>query len=171
MAATEPAPAIQPGRRKQWVALFMAVAVLFFMAGSAARTSHKRAKPLNRQEVSQAWVGFSEDELLFLRLDLNYDGTGLGCYLSISDEGHPFRITSWTYESPSIDFRFAPADGDKPYFRRLSGKIIGRAMDLTMSGDRWETRISLRKESDLVPKWQELRRTMDAMKAGASQPR
>src|SRR5690242_8775654 len=42
-------------------------------------------------------VEFSEHELLFLRLDRNYDGSGLGCYLSINDEGHPFKITSWTY--------------------------------------------------------------------------
>jgi hypothetical protein len=169
--AAEPPPAIQPGWRKKWLAVFTGAAVLFFTAGSAARTSQKRAKPLNRQEVSQVWVGFSEDELLFLRLDLNYDGTGLGCYLSISEEGNPFRITSWTYESPSIDFHFAAANGDKPYFQRLSGRIIGRAMDLTMSGDRWESRISLRRESDLVPKWQRVRSIMDAMKAKASLPR
>lgn len=171
MDAAESPPAIEVGWRKKWMALLTGAAVLFFMAGSAARTSHKRAKPLDRQEVSQAWVGFSEDELLFLRLDLNYDGTGLGCYLSISEDGHPFRITSWTYESPSINFSFAPADGDKPYFRRLSGRIIGRAMDLTMSGDRWESRISLRRENELVPKWQKLRSIMDTMKANASPPR
>jgi hypothetical protein len=153
------------------MALFIGAAVLFFTAGSAARPSHKRAKPLDRQEVSQAWVGFSEDELLFLRLDLNYDGTGLGCYLSIDEEGHPFKITSWTYESPTIDFRFAAADGDKSYFHKLSGRIMGRAMDLTMSGDRWESRISLRRESELVPKWQRLRSIMDTMKANASPPR
>jgi hypothetical protein len=148
--------------------VLVVAAALFFTTNLGARSSDKRARPLDRQEVSQAWIGFSEDELLFLRLDLNYDGTGLGCYLSISEEGHLFNITSWTYKPPGIDFRVASGDGDPPYFNQLSGRIIGRAMELTMSSAGWKSRISLRREGDLVPRWERLRSTMDAMKKAAA---
>jgi hypothetical protein len=147
--------------------LLAATALLVSIASSSVLSLQKRAKPLDRQEVAQAWVGLSEDELLFLRLDLNDDGSGLGCYLSIDNEGHPFKITSWTYEWPRINFRLASASTDKPFFDKLSGMINGHAMDLTMSGSRFETRISLRREDELVAKWETLRSIIDALKADA----
>jgi hypothetical protein len=154
---------MQRARLKKWKPRLLVAAALCALAGSDARSSEKMAKPMDHLEVSQAWIGISQDELLFLRLDLNQNGTGVGCYLSLDDEGHPFTIQSWTYKVPDIEFNSAGT----LYFGKLSGRIVGRAMELTMSGPRWQSRIFLRRESDLVPKWQKLRNAMSSMKTQA----
>lgn len=125
----------------------------------------KRARPLDREAVAQVWLGWSDSAVLVYRLDLHPDGTGLGGYVFTDQPPQLFRITSWSYKykGEHIEMTATPLDGGRSNVERLYGSIRGMEMELTMSGPDWHEELVLRRERDLMPRWDQLK---DAMRRG-----
>jgi hypothetical protein len=126
---------------------------------SVLPSSPKKMRQLSREEVAKVWVGFTEDEAYLLRLSLSPDGTGQAGYVYVDGEPKVAQITSWSYESPIISIAIA----GNLTFQRLEGKIVGNSMALKASGRGWESRIYLRLEGVLQPRWEWLRSSMNAI--------
>jgi len=65
-----------PSEPKRALRSGLAALVCFVLVGVPLASTQKRIKPLSREDVAQAWIGISEDELYCLRLVLAADGTG-----------------------------------------------------------------------------------------------
>lgn len=142
----------------RWTALAAPLAVIL-LATSPADAS-KKMRPLTHAEVSQVWVGISEDELYIFRLSLAPNGEGFGAYSFTDDSPRIFRVSAWKYEPPSIRVTMEPVDRSPLVASQLNGEIIGMRMHLTMSGKGWSRSLTFRCEEDLIDRW---RRVKDAM--------
>jgi len=127
---------------------------------SPVLSAEKKARPLDRDDVAQVWLGWSDSAVFVYRLDLRSDGTGLGAYMFSEEAPQLFRITSWTYKAGNIDMIAIPPPGQPRGVERLRGVIRGVEMKLTMSGPGWQERLILRREKDLQPRWEQLKEAM-----------
>jgi hypothetical protein len=135
------------------------LAILLCLSAVSAllASPEKRMRPLSREEVAQAWVGISEDESEVVRLVLASDGTGRGAYVFADNPARGFEVTSWKYDPTKKTIVASLVDLSQNNIRSLDGTIVGTAMELTVRGDGWKRRYSLRREYDLQPKWQKLK--------------
>jgi hypothetical protein len=139
------------------------VVLLLLILCSAVPAVGKRARPLDHEAVSQVWLGWSDSAVLVYRLDLQPDGTGLGGYVFKDQPPQLFRITSWTYRPERIEMKATPLHVSHRGVERLHGSIRGIEMKLTMSGPDWHEELVLRRERDLMPRWDQLK---DALRRG-----
>ena len=142
------------------------------LAGAACPAAAKKARPLSREEVATIWIGLSEDELYLLRLSLRADGTGQVAYLFVDSEPKVAPIAAWSYD-PGYEPRVWEWFGGKSSqieitirgdstFKKLEGTLGAEpSMTLRAAGPDWKLRLALRREQDLVPRWQRLRRSME----------
>lgn len=140
--------------------LFIGALALAILDCSAA-PSKKRGRLLKYDEVAQTWIGVSEDELCLLRLSLNEDGKGFGAYSFLDQEPHVFPIPDWTYKAAKIYVAVEPTDSSHWKIDPLRGSVMGDAMQLTMSGEGWSRSFTLRREEELLRRWNSLREAMD----------
>lgn len=142
------------------------------LAAAACPAAAKKARPLSREEVATVWIGLSEDELYLLRLSLRADGTGQAAYVFVDSEAKVAPITAWSYD-PGYEPRVWEWFGGKSSrieitisgdstFKKLEGTLGAEpSMTLRAAGPDWELRLVFRREQDLVPRWQHLRRSME----------
>lgn len=153
-----------------WAALVVSLTLL---GGSPAGAS-KKMRPLTQAEVSQAWVGISEDELYIFRISLSAEGGGGGAYAFADSDPRPFRISSWKYKPPSILITMEPVDRSPLVADRLVGEISGIRMNLVMSGKGWSRSLTFRREDVLLRRWSRIKEAMPrpaSAQAGADNDR
>ncbi|HEV8579129.1 MAG TPA: hypothetical protein VGX68_08600 [Thermoanaerobaculia bacterium] len=121
--------------------------------------ARKNWRPPSREEVAQVWIGWSTDELYFLRLELFPNGEGLGCYVFLEEKPEVFRIASWRYDAGRI--KIYPVSPAKPsWVVPLEGSIIGLPMKLSATGRDWKLSFLLRREADYEDKIRQLKLEM-----------
>lgn len=143
----------------RWAAWLLLGASLAALPTTKALAT-KPIRPLTVEEVAQAWVGLSAEELYLFRIELHADGTGAGGFVYAGEEPAIFRVTRWQYEKQGIDIQISPVSEEALGFDSLRGEIVGRAMELTFSGKGWKRRVSLRQESLLERRWLSLKQAM-----------
>ena len=141
--------------------------VVLLLVCSVVLAAEKKARPLDRDDVAQVWLGWSDSAVFVYRLDLRSDGTGLGAYIFSEEAPQLFRITSWTYKAGNIDMIAIPPAGQPRGVERLRGVIRGVEMKLTMSGPDWREELILRRERDHQPRWDQMK---DAMRHVLANP-
>lgn len=156
-----PVIATGPRRLVALPALAVSTGLTILVASAALSSAAKPMKPLSREEVAQAWVGLSEDELYILRVDLRQDGTGAGAYAFAQQEPQMFHVSSWQYDGEHIELVTLPVPDSVIASDRIEGRLQGVAMELTLKGRGWELRVHLRQEADLERRWERLRRHMN----------
>lgn len=134
--------------------------LLCLVTSAALSAPSKKVRPMTREEVAQAWVGLTEDELYLLRLDLRQDGTGAGAYVFTDREPQLFRVRSWSYDGLRIEMAVDGVGESGTDLETLKGALVGDAMELTMRGRGWKRRLFLRPEGDLERRWNRLRTRM-----------
>lgn len=149
-----------PSESKAGLRSGLAAIVCLLLVGVPLASTQKRMRPLTLEEVAQTWVGISEDELDCLRLVLAVDGTGRGAYVFTDSQAQRFEITSWKYDSKRMTIVATTLDHSERHIETLSGTVVGWAMELTMAGEGWKRKVSLRPERDLQVKWEKLKKAM-----------
>jgi hypothetical protein len=157
-------PVLGRSRSESLIRWTLAVALSLAILGCATATP-KKGRLLTYEEVARVWIGVSEDELCLLRLSLKPDSTGLGAYSFLDKEQHVFGIPSWTYEAARLHIAVEPTDQTHWRLEPLRGSVVGDAMQLTMTGEGWNRTFTLRREEELVRRWNKLRDSMDRAEA------
>jgi hypothetical protein len=143
------------------------VALCMLLLGSSFVQASKKVRSPTHAELSQVWVGISEDELYLMRISLSPDGQGYGAYSFLAQEPRAFRISSWVYRPPSLRFTIESVDGRPLAMNSLRGSVVGSSMQLSMEGQGWSRSLSLRSEADLEGRWIRLKEIMRPGRSGA----
>lgn len=152
--------------KHRWLLLLAmaGVSLALLLLGVAPAKASKKMRALTHSEVSQVWVGISEDELYIFRLYLADDGGGYGAYSFLDNEAQVFRVSNWKYEPPLIRINIAPTNNSTLVTNRLSGKLTGVRMHLRMSGAGWSRSLSFRREDALLGRWNRVKAGMNSLK-------
>ncbi len=131
------------------VALLTAIVLL-----SGALTAHaKKAIPPKPEDLIGVWIGFDDDELVFLRLDLRSDFTGYLASVSPSDTilhdygVYAYRVTKWTVDDWNFNISLAAATANA-YSIQVRGRYNGFSLRLELSGTDglWKRNVILYRE-------------------------
>lgn len=141
------------------------------MAIAAAVVWAKTARPLTIEDVAKTWVGYAEDELMFVRLELGTNGYGC-CAVAYNpqtilyDVGvMTYRVKQWHLDGSRLTFEVEPASTNAgPIY--LKGRASGYTLDLEIGGPKgsWSRKFVVRPEAAfLIP----IRDTKEAIKSMA----
>jgi len=110
--------------------------------------------PPTRDKLVGAWIGFSEDELDFARLDLNTGSASHFVTISPNDTslhkygGFVYEITNWTMTGWKLSFSLTPMNASaEPIY--VSGVFNGFSLQLEMGSPskEWQKKLVLYRES------------------------
>lgn len=132
-----------------------------------------KAGPPTVEQVANTWVGYTNDELMFFRLELNTNGSGRCAFVHLPDTClyeygvKKYSIRKWGLDSGRIEFELQPTSTkDWPIY--LKGMASGHMMHLEVGAPdgSWSRKLVMRPEGNfLVPN----RDTKEAMD-GIAQP-
>ena len=99
----------------------------------------KLARAPTVQEVAKTWVGYTGDELMFVRLELHTNGTGRCAHVYLPDTClhecgvKEYWISRWELKNWYISFHIEPATTNSwPIY--LKGTSSGHIMELEVGG-------------------------------------
>ena len=127
----------------------------------------RRIRVITRDEVAKTWIGLSEDEIYMVRLELKPRGDGSGGFSFLGDAPCIFQISSWNYEKGFIKMNLGTARDNCAKGKKFHGQVQGNSLNLIMEEDHWKRVASLRREADLVPRWQSLKAAMESQQQAA----
>jgi hypothetical protein len=123
-----------------------------------------KATPPKPEELAGVWIGFEQDELDFVRLDLRSDFTGYCARVSPDDTTlydygvEAYRVPHWTLEDWKLIISLTPMTTNaEPIY--LRGDSSGFSFDLEMGGmtNQWKRKLVLYRESRIDGANQETR--------------
>jgi hypothetical protein len=123
-----------------------------------------KATPPKPEELAGVWIGFEQDELDFVRLDLRLDFTGYCARVSPTDTSlheygvEAYRVTHWTLEDWKLIISLKPMTTNaEPIY--LHGYHSEFSFDLEMGGttNHWKRKLVLYRESRIDGANQETR--------------
>src|SRR5207247_3178045 len=145
--------------------VFVAAACLGLLAGCVSQpVCVLKATPPKPDELAGVWIGFEQDELDFVRLDLRPDFTGYCARVSPADTVlHDYgvealRVTHWTLEDWKLIISLTPITTNaEPIY--LRGDYSGFSFDLEMGSttNQWKRKLALCRESRIHGANQETR--------------
>jgi hypothetical protein len=117
----------------------------------------KRPTPPKPADLVGVWVGFTEDELGFYRLDLRPDFTGYCASVSppntiLHEQGvNTYRVNSWRLSGWALETKLVPV-GTKPESIFLRGSYDRFTLQLKVGGidGSWKRKLVLRPESSIA---------------------
>jgi hypothetical protein len=135
---------------------------------SFAHASPKAARPPKAADLVGVWIGFTEDELDFYRLDLRQDLTGYCASVSppdtvLHEQGiDTYRVNSWRLNGWALDIKLAPL-GAKAEAIFLRGRYDGFTLQLEVGGTdgTWKRNLVLRPESRLATPNRETKKAIE----------
>jgi hypothetical protein len=149
--------------RAVWTAVLISLGCFAILSAQAS----KRAKNLDIDEVATTWIGISTGESKSYRLELELGGKGRGALLHGDRSTTVFSIASWSYDRGKIEISSEPIEiGDLEYSRRFGGSVTGTGMSLVDKGDDWKIEIEMRREAEVLGRWNRLRSAMDRSEIG-----
>lgn len=113
-----------------------------------------KVTPPEEKTLVGAWIGFEQDELDFVRLDLRSNSTGYCARVSPADTSlhdygvEAYRVSRWTMDGWKLVIRLTPITTNaEPIY--LQGSYNGSSFDLEMGGanGQWKSRLALFRES------------------------
>jgi hypothetical protein len=129
----------------------------FLLLSTAPSASSKRPRKPQPADLIGVWIGITEDELNFYRLDLRPDLTGYCASAFLPDAVlheqavHTYRVNSWHLNGWALDIKLAPLDV-KAENIFLRGRYDGFTLQLKVGGTdgSWERKLVLRPESRIT---------------------
>jgi len=125
------------------------------LLAAVSSAASKRAKPPEPADLIGVWIGFTEDELGFYRLDLRPDFTGYCAFVAPPDtilhvQGvRTYRVKSWRLNGWALETDLVPLGAKAAIF--LRGRYDGFALQLNVGGmGSWQRKLVLRPESRAV---------------------
>ena len=104
--------------------------------------------PPKIEELTDTWIGYTNDDLNFYRVTLRKDGTGLCAFVFVREPAQLYEITKWTIKGLDIKFTLKPIDADaEPIY--MHGRADGWQLYLTVGGEGWARDLKLRRQSDV----------------------
>jgi hypothetical protein len=154
-----------PGQIVKAVSCLCGSLLLLSFGLSAAPT---KARPPKPADVVGVWIGFTEDELDFYRLDLRRDFTGYCASVSppdtvLHEQGvDTYRINSWWLNGWALDIKLVPL-GTKAEAIFLRGRYDGFTLQLEVGGTdgSWKRRLVLRPEPRTAAPNRETKQAID----------
>lgn len=137
--------------------------------------SQKKANPPTVDEVIGEWLGYTEDELQFYRLDLRPDFTGYcaSVYLpdtSLRGDGvRLYRIERWELKERQLTFRLSAVDAWAEVIT-LKGTATGHLMNLEVGGAGWKRKLLLRPEANFTTPYRETKERVERVQKPRSSP-
>lgn len=143
------------------LAAFLLLVLLSVLPGCHSPTSRtiplasqKKAKPPTVDRVIGVWLGYTEDELQFYRLDLRSDFTGYCASMYLPDTILPhdvclYRIEKWELKEGRLTFRVSAVDTEAEVIT-LKGETTGHLMNLEVAGVGWRRKLLLRPEANVT---------------------
>ena len=80
------------------------------------------ARPPDASKIAGVWSGYSDDQVEFMRLELDANGTGYVCVSYLTDApARLYRIESWRTSEWNVEIQTRPIDAEAPAitFRKL----------------------------------------------------
>jgi hypothetical protein len=138
------------------------VCVILIWSFRPVECSEKTGRALTRSEVATTWVGISEDELVLVRLTLRAPDGGQIAYSFLDAPPDVSEISSWNYEpKKNSTLRLLLGDqGNRSLQPALGGSVVGVRMQLVLVEGDWQRTVTLRREGELVYRWNLLREAM-----------
>lgn len=156
------------------LAVFVLLALLSVLPGCQSPTwrtiplaSQKKAKPPTTDRVVGVWLGYTEDELQFFRLDLRPDFTGYCASMYLPDTSLPhdvrlYRIEKWELKEQHLTFRVSAVDAGAEAIS-LKGETTGHLMNLEVGGAGWRRKLLLRPEANVTIPSQETKQRTESV--------
>lgn len=150
-------------------ALLVALSILPGCHSPTSRTiplaSQKKAKPPTTERVIGVWLGYTEDELQFFRLDLRTDFTGYCASMYLPDTSLPhdvrlYRIDEWELKEQRLTFRVSAVYVGAEAIS-LKGETTGHLMNLEVGGAGWKRKLLLRPEANVTIPFQETKQRVE----------
>jgi hypothetical protein len=143
----------------------LAAEFLSLLAGCVSRpVCVLKARPPKPEKLAGVWIGFEQDELDFVRLDLRSDLTGYCALVSPADTTlhdygvEAYRVPHWTMEDWKLIISLTPKTTNaEPIY--LRGAYNGFSFRLEMGGttNQWKRSLVLYRESRIDGANQETR--------------
>jgi hypothetical protein len=116
------------------------------------------AFPPERKEFFGAWHGYSDSHLLFARLELAEDGTGV-FVLSELPQYSPdrYRVTKWTPNKFNLEIVLEPTDPDAEPITLEKIRLGIDSLELEIHGKGWSRKLSLLNEAEFQQRAQEVK--------------
>lgn len=130
----------------------------------------KKPMPVSDADLLGTWVGLTEDDLDYFRIDLRPGGKGLCAYVYAHNEARLSTVTNWGTRDGKIQIAVSPIDDDPNQVTKLTGSAYMTMMELTVVGKGWQRRLVLRREDDMERKSNLLKTRMNRDKADVSSP-
>ncbi len=156
------------------LAAFVLLVLLSVLPGCHSPTSRtipiasqKKANPPTVEDVVGVWLGYTEDELQFYRLDLRPDFTGYcaSAYLpdtTLHDDGVRLsRIERWELKERQLTFRLSTVDAGAEVIT-LKGTATGHLMNLEVGGVGWKRKLLLRPEANVTTPYRETKERVES---------
>lgn len=164
------------------LAAFVLLVLLSVLPGCHSPTSRtiplvsqKKANPPTVDRVIGVWLGYTEDELQFYRLDLRPDFTGYcaSVYLpdtSLHDDGvRLYLIDRWELKEGRLTFRLSAVDTGAEVIT-LKGETTGHLMNLEVGGAGWRRKLLLRPEANVTTPYRETKERVESAQKPRSSP-
>lgn len=163
------------------LAAFVLLVLLSVLPGCHSPTSRtipllsqKKASPPTVDRVIGVWLGYTEDELQFYRLDLRPDFTGYCASVYLPDTSLPdgvrlYRIERWELKERQVTFRLSAVDAWAEVIT-LKGAATGHLMNLEVGGVGWRRKLLLRPEANVTTPYRETKERVESAQKPRSSP-
>lgn len=125
--------------------------------------------PLSDQDLVGAWVGISEDQAHYVRLELDPGGQGRIAVVFLTQTTSVFSIDRWECRDGHVTLATSPLNPNPSQIRFAGKASNGQKISLTMAGPDWQRTCLLRKEAELLSRDRMARETLNS--ASSNNPR
>jgi hypothetical protein len=117
-------------------------AVLFIAAATLLATVIPL--PPKPADVVGVWFGYAEDQISFLRLELDADGTGYLCVKYLPDTPpRLYHVESWRLSGSMVDIQTRPIDSDAEAVTFKKVRLSMYSLEGKFGGKGWERQVTL----------------------------
>jgi hypothetical protein len=135
--------------------------IAFIILFTASVKGYTKRTKILREHLVGTWIGLTEDELQMIRLILSSDGKGVIGFSFLDERPCVFRVTSWVYDKGTIDIDLEESTARCPIDRGFEGVARGSAIELTVKGQQWKRKASLRREEELIKRLNRIEAEME----------
>jgi len=148
--------------RYTYTATFQKVAGVWKLRGVRETMQALMAWPPKRKEFIGPWLGYDQDHLMFGRLELHNDGTGLFALSELpNSEPETYRVRSWSQRGFNLETLIDPSEPNAEVITFENATLGIAAFDLEVHGSGWSRKITLFREPEFQRRADEVRSRLD----------
>jgi len=152
--------------------LRFALLVLLLFGANAVVAEKKRPAPQTAKDLIGVWIGFDQDDLEFVRVELRPDSTGYCAQVSPADSSlhsygvQVYRIDKWSVKGGDIIFDVTPvsSNAEPVHWKGRLGGIATVNLEVKGANNKWKLRFVLNPESRIQAANQETKKAIDSIR-------